>query len=60
MTIYNVLTLKLTLWWRTGLLLGFDNIKRMPKFRLLGKSFPKFPLGGVIAKLLVCSTVLSR
>ena len=26
MTIYNVLKLELTLWWRTGLLLQFDSI----------------------------------
>ena len=57
-----------TIYWHQNLHYGGGRdcssdltiLKRMPKFRLLGKSFPKFPLGGVIAKLLVCSTVLSR
>lgn len=52
---------KTYLWWQMGLLLQFDDFFRhMPKFRLLGKSFPTFPLGGVIIVALACSTVLSR
>ena len=49
MTTFNTLTLKTYIMVADGtVLLQFENIRRMPKFRLLGKSFPTFPLGGVI------------